>query len=173
METLVNLAQKKKHTVIFTIHQPRSNIFQMFDKLLLLSQVTSIYDNFLTSPTGKGSIFWPLLASSGLLSICRTSSTSPCESCRFLMYSIQFFFLLSIFFLVDVVAVDSRSPPDKIRAAQELIDKYRESEFHLSSQDQVLVILYIHLTFSSDRSNRRRLWYRRSDEKYRKRRQLF
>lgn len=37
MECLKKLAHEGKRTIIVTIHQPRSNIFKMFDSLLLLS----------------------------------------------------------------------------------------------------------------------------------------
>ena len=37
VECLAGLAHTDRRTVICTIHQPRSNIFQMFDKVLLLS----------------------------------------------------------------------------------------------------------------------------------------
>jgi ABC-type multidrug transport system ATPase subunit len=37
VESLVNLARKYNRTIVCTIHQPRSDIFLMFDRLLLLS----------------------------------------------------------------------------------------------------------------------------------------
>ncbi|KAG6914345.1 hypothetical protein DXG01_000909, partial [Tephrocybe rancida] len=37
VESLVSLARNYNHTVIFTIHQPRSNIVAMFDQLVLLA----------------------------------------------------------------------------------------------------------------------------------------
>ena len=37
METLSKLA-KKGHTIIFSIHQPNSSIFSLFDDLLLLAE---------------------------------------------------------------------------------------------------------------------------------------
>ena len=43
MECLVRLAKNYQRTVIFTIHQPRSNIVQLFDRLLLLSCGDMIY----------------------------------------------------------------------------------------------------------------------------------
>lgn len=36
IKCLVNLA-KKGHTIVFSIHQPRSNIFQQFDEIILLN----------------------------------------------------------------------------------------------------------------------------------------
>jgi ABC-type multidrug transport system ATPase subunit len=38
VECLVSLARNYKRTVILSIHQPRSNIFALFDKVLLLAQ---------------------------------------------------------------------------------------------------------------------------------------
>lgn len=43
VECLVRLAKVYNRTIIFTIHQPRSNIVSMFDKLLLLSDGDVIY----------------------------------------------------------------------------------------------------------------------------------
>ena len=42
MATLRQLAARGR-TIICTIHQPRSNIFDLFDKILLLSQGRVIY----------------------------------------------------------------------------------------------------------------------------------
>jgi ABC-type multidrug transport system ATPase subunit len=44
METLRDLAQAGR-TVISTIHQPNSDIFEMFDRLMLLAQGKIIYFN--------------------------------------------------------------------------------------------------------------------------------
>lgn len=38
VQSLVTLAKKYNRTIIMTIHQPRSNIFAMFDRLLLLAE---------------------------------------------------------------------------------------------------------------------------------------
>lgn len=38
VERLKTMARENKRTVIMTIHQPRSNIFSMFDKLLVIAQ---------------------------------------------------------------------------------------------------------------------------------------
>jgi ABC-type multidrug transport system ATPase subunit len=38
VQALVTLARRYQRTVILTIHQPRSNIFRMFDRLLLLAE---------------------------------------------------------------------------------------------------------------------------------------
>ncbi|KYK56055.1 ABC transporter [Drechmeria coniospora] len=43
VECLVTLARNYKRTVIFTIHQPRSNIVALFDRLLLLAQGKPVY----------------------------------------------------------------------------------------------------------------------------------
>lgn len=43
VECLVRLAKVYNRTIIFTIHQPRSNIVSLFDKLLLLSNGDLIY----------------------------------------------------------------------------------------------------------------------------------
>lgn len=43
VECLVRLAKVYNRTIIFTIHQPRSNIVSLFDKLLLLSDGDLIY----------------------------------------------------------------------------------------------------------------------------------
>jgi ABC-type multidrug transport system ATPase subunit/ABC-type multidrug transport system permease subunit len=43
IECLVTLAKTYKRTVIFTIHQPRSNIVALFDRLLLLANGKTVY----------------------------------------------------------------------------------------------------------------------------------
>jgi ABC-type multidrug transport system ATPase subunit len=43
VESLVQLARNYKRTVIFTIHQPQSNIVALFDKLLLLASGKVVY----------------------------------------------------------------------------------------------------------------------------------
>lgn len=43
VECLVTLARNYKRTVIFTIHQPRSNIVALFDRLVLLAQGRTVY----------------------------------------------------------------------------------------------------------------------------------
>ncbi|KAG8763810.1 hypothetical protein FRC12_008395 [Ceratobasidium sp. 428] len=43
VESLVALARDYKRTVVFTIHQPRSNIVSMFDQLILLAQGRVVY----------------------------------------------------------------------------------------------------------------------------------
>lgn len=43
VESLVQLAKTYRRTVVFTIHQPRSNIVALFDKLLLLASGKTIY----------------------------------------------------------------------------------------------------------------------------------
>ncbi|KAI7905378.1 P-loop containing nucleoside triphosphate hydrolase protein [Cokeromyces recurvatus] len=43
VECLVNLAKNYKRTVVFTIHQPRSNIVTLFDQLVLLAQGHVVY----------------------------------------------------------------------------------------------------------------------------------
>ncbi|KAH3665411.1 hypothetical protein OGAPHI_003595 [Ogataea philodendri] len=48
IESLVRLAKDYKRTVIFTIHQPRSNIVSLFDKLLLLSEGELVYSGLMS-----------------------------------------------------------------------------------------------------------------------------
>lgn len=43
IECLVTLAKTYRRTVIFTIHQPRSNIVALFDRLVLLAQGKTVY----------------------------------------------------------------------------------------------------------------------------------
>ncbi|KAJ3217310.1 hypothetical protein HK099_005523 [Clydaea vesicula] len=43
IECLVSLSRNYQRTVIFTIHQPRSNIYALFDKLLLLAKGKVVY----------------------------------------------------------------------------------------------------------------------------------
>lgn len=43
MESLVSLSRDYNRTVVFTIHQPRSNIVALFDQLVLLAQGKMIY----------------------------------------------------------------------------------------------------------------------------------
>lgn len=43
VESLLNLVQRYNRTVVFTIHQPRSNIVALFDQLVLLSQGKLVY----------------------------------------------------------------------------------------------------------------------------------
>jgi ABC-type multidrug transport system ATPase subunit len=43
VECLVNLARSYNRTVIFTIHQPRSNIVALFDQLVLLTKGRTVY----------------------------------------------------------------------------------------------------------------------------------
>ncbi|KAI5857370.1 hypothetical protein GGS23DRAFT_345946 [Durotheca rogersii] len=43
IECLVTLAKTYQRTVIFTIHQPRSNIVALFDRLILLAQGKTVY----------------------------------------------------------------------------------------------------------------------------------
>lgn len=43
VECLVNLAKNYNRSVVFTIHQPRSNIVALFDKLLLLAGGKAVY----------------------------------------------------------------------------------------------------------------------------------
>ncbi|RKF55960.1 ABC transporter G family member [Erysiphe neolycopersici] len=48
IECLVTLAKTYKRTVIFTIHQPRSNIVALFDRLLLLAKGRTVYSGKLS-----------------------------------------------------------------------------------------------------------------------------
>lgn len=43
IESLVQLARTYKRTVVFTIHQPQSNIVALFDKLVLLAHGKVVY----------------------------------------------------------------------------------------------------------------------------------
>jgi ABC-type multidrug transport system ATPase subunit len=43
VECLVNLVKNYKRTVVFTIHQPRSNIVALFDNLILLARGRAVY----------------------------------------------------------------------------------------------------------------------------------
>ncbi|KAL6308727.1 P-loop containing nucleoside triphosphate hydrolase protein, partial [Sparassis latifolia] len=43
IDSLVSLARDYNHTVVFTIHQPRSNIVSLFDQLIVLAQGKLIY----------------------------------------------------------------------------------------------------------------------------------
>ncbi len=43
IESLVTLAREYNRTVVFTIHQPQSNIVSLFDRLLLLAQGRMVY----------------------------------------------------------------------------------------------------------------------------------
>lgn len=43
IECLLTLAKTYKRTVVFTIHQPRSNIVALFDRLILLAQGKTVY----------------------------------------------------------------------------------------------------------------------------------
>jgi hypothetical protein len=43
MQTLKKLATEKRRTIIVSIHQPRSNIYQLFDSLLVLSGGETVY----------------------------------------------------------------------------------------------------------------------------------
>lgn len=43
IECLVTLAKTYRRTVVFTIHQPRSNIVALFDRLILLAQGKTVY----------------------------------------------------------------------------------------------------------------------------------
>ncbi|KAG7928078.1 hypothetical protein KL925_001378 [Ogataea polymorpha] len=48
VECLVRLAKDYNRTVIFTIHQPRSNIVALFDKLMLLSEGRLVYSGLMS-----------------------------------------------------------------------------------------------------------------------------
>lgn len=57
VECLVTLAKTYNRTVVFTIHQPRSNIVALFDRLLLLAQGRTVYSGpFSTCQQYFGSI---------------------------------------------------------------------------------------------------------------------
>ena len=43
IDSLVSLARDYNRTVIFTIHQPRSNIVSLFDQLIVLAQGRLVY----------------------------------------------------------------------------------------------------------------------------------
>lgn len=48
IECLVKLARDYERTIIFTIHQPRSNIVSLFDKLILLSHGDTLYSGLMS-----------------------------------------------------------------------------------------------------------------------------
>ncbi|EIN10088.1 hypothetical protein PUNSTDRAFT_102090 [Punctularia strigosozonata HHB-11173 SS5] len=48
IESLVRLARDYKRTIVFTIHQPRSNIVSLFDQLVLLGQGRLVYAGEMT-----------------------------------------------------------------------------------------------------------------------------
>lgn len=43
VDSLVSLARDYNRTVVFTIHQPRSNIVALFDQLILLARGKMVY----------------------------------------------------------------------------------------------------------------------------------
>lgn len=49
VECLVSLAQNYNRTIIFTIHQPRSNIVALFDRLVLLAKGKMVYSGEFTN----------------------------------------------------------------------------------------------------------------------------
>ncbi|KDQ08706.1 hypothetical protein BOTBODRAFT_37700 [Botryobasidium botryosum FD-172 SS1] len=49
VDSLVSLARTYKRTVVFTIHQPRSNIVALFDQLVVLAQGKTVY----SGPAGQ------------------------------------------------------------------------------------------------------------------------
>lgn len=49
VECLVTLAKTYNRTVIFTIHQPRSNIVALFDRLILLAEGRTVYSGLFSS----------------------------------------------------------------------------------------------------------------------------
>ncbi|XP_047128931.1 uncharacterized protein LOC105849169 isoform X1 [Hydra vulgaris] len=59
MNTLKNLAEKEKRAICLTIHQPSSQVFHMFDKLMLLCNGTVMF-------FGKNSYVLPFFESIGL-----------------------------------------------------------------------------------------------------------
>lgn len=52
VECLVTLAKNYKRTVVFTIHQPRSNIVALFDRLLLLAKGEVVYSGLFAQCQG-------------------------------------------------------------------------------------------------------------------------
>lgn len=52
VETLVNLAKTANRTVAFTIHQPRSNIVSLFDRIMLLAQGQLVYTGTVAAAEG-------------------------------------------------------------------------------------------------------------------------
>ena len=52
VQSLVTLARTYNRTVIFSIHQPRSNIVALFDKLLLLAEGRTVYSGPLSQCAG-------------------------------------------------------------------------------------------------------------------------
>ncbi|KAL6710442.1 hypothetical protein ACN47E_008490 [Coniothyrium glycines] len=93
IKTLQNLARKGR-TIIVTIHQPRSEIWEMFDNVILLTNGSPAY-------AGKASDCLPYFAKLGHE---MPPFTNPAE------------------FLIDVVSVDNRSEEAEI-AARERVDR--------------------------------------------------
>lgn len=52
IESLVSLARNYNRTVVFTIHQPRSNIVSLFDQLVLLARGKLVYSGEMTKCQG-------------------------------------------------------------------------------------------------------------------------
>jgi hypothetical protein len=60
VESLVTLARDYNRTVVFTIHQPQSNIVSMFDRLLLLAKGRMVYSgDFKQCADHFGSLGYP------------------------------------------------------------------------------------------------------------------
>lgn len=45
ISTLANLAHKEQKTIVFTIHQPRSDIYKLFDDVLVLAKGKTVYND--------------------------------------------------------------------------------------------------------------------------------
>jgi hypothetical protein len=83
VESLISLARDYNRTVVFTIHQPRSNIVALFDQLIVLAQGKLVYSGEYSKCqdyfSGIGQLCPPGFNIADFLS---TLESSPFMSCR-------------------------------------------------------------------------------------------